>query len=671
MPTLAPAPARPPASNRGVMKEEKQAPAVPAEPTVRAILRDAEKAAKPKIDRPRARAAWLCGAASAGLLWASFAPLDAAPLAWLALVPLCLLVRSRVRTRWEVRALWACGFVGTAAQIQWMRLGDPAMYPAWLALSAYLGVYFPLFVLACRGLIYRAKVPFAVAVPVVWCGLELCRGHLMTGFGWNLLAHSQWRWTTLIQCADLGGVYTVSFVVAAGNAALAATVPAAWLGRLGIREPEAQARPGDVGESNAAPDRGRTSPASLALRAHGVLSGPLGPGLGALALLGGVLLYGAWRTAGEPFPAGPRVALVQTDHPSSLRPDPVAADRNYYSPEYGPGQTLRLSRAATPYRPDLVVWPESAFPSPMLAAAETVTDADLAAAAPGLEPVYFRENAAAAALAALAEEAGASLLTGLTVGEVADPDGPGPLPPRFARYGSAALAAPDGGAADDGSPRGRVAGRYDKRHRVVFGEYVPLREELPFLAALTPFTETPGQPIGIAAGAGAVAFRIKNAGAGGGETYTVAPLICYEDTLPHFVRSTVRSLRDGDGNGPDVLAVVSNDGWFARSAEQQQHLAVSLFRAVECRTPVVRASNTGVSAVIDGDGRVRDPAVYLNADGEEAPGTSTPDETACVLIADVPLDPRGSVYLALGDWPAGLCLLAAACGLTLNVRKKS
>ena len=391
---------------------------------------------------------------------------------------------------------------------------------------------------------------------------------------------------------------------------------------------------------------------------------PLRPAVGVCCLLAAALLYGAWRTAGGAFPAGPRVALVQTDHPSSLRADPGTADEYYL-------ETIKLSRHATPYKPDLVIWPESAFPYPFLTAGDGVTDDDLRAAAINIPPQYFREGAARTALAGHAEESGAYLLTGLTAGEVADADGPGPARPRFRRYGSAALAAPAGGRAADGSPRGSVAGRYDKRHRVVFGEYIPLRAELPFLAALTPFTETPGQPFGIDRGAGAVAFKITDAGAGGTNSYTVAPLICYEDTLPHLVRSTVRSLSDDAGAGPDVLAVLSNDGWFARSAEQQQHLAVSLFRAIETRTPLVRASNTGVSAVIDGDGRVRDPAVYLDESGRERPGTATPDETACVLVADVPLDPRGSLYLMTGDWPAALCLLAAACGLALNVPKKS
>ena len=646
MPTLAPPadpaapaadPAAPPPADRGVVSHSPAPPPPTAsrEPSVRAILRDA---AKPTIVRPPAKIAWLCGTAAAVMLWASFDPLALAPLAWAALVPLCLLVRSPVRARWELRALWLCGFLGTAAQIQWMRLGDPAMYPAWLALSAYLGVYFPAFVLASRGLVHRANVPFAVAVPVVWCGLELCRGTLMTGFGWNLLAHSQWRWTTLIQVADLGGVYVVSAVVALGNAALALAVPGTVLSRLGLKET-------------------RTEPPGR--------FAPFYPALGTLAVLGCVLAYGAARRAGDAFPAGPRVALVQTDHPSKLRTDPALADRQYL-------ETVRLSAAATPYRPDLVVWPESAFPYPFLSAADDVTDAQLADAAPFVPAEYFRQSASQAALAGHAEAAGAYLLTGLTAGEVADPDGPdGPRPARFRRYGSAALAAPAGGVGPDDTPRGRVAGRYDKRHRVVFGEYIPLRETLPFMAALTPFTETPGNPFGIARGAGPVAFKISNVGGDRRASYTVAPLICYEDTLPHLVRDTVRALADADGTGPDVLAVLSNDGWFARSAEQTQHLAVSLFRAVECRTPLVRASNTGVSVVIDGDGVCRDPAVSLDAAGTKGPGSATPDDVACVLIADVPLDPRGSLYLAIGDWPAGLCLFAAVCGLALNLRRKN
>ncbi|NNJ26162.1 apolipoprotein N-acyltransferase [Alienimonas chondri] len=654
-------------------------PLTTREPTVRAILRDAARTAPV---RPPARTAWLCGALSAALLWACFYPLAWAPLAWAALIPLCLLVRSPVRTKWEVRALWACGFVGTACQIQWMRLGDPAMYPAWLALSLYLGLYFPAFVLACRGLVHRANVPFAVAVPVAWCGLELIRGRLMTGFGWNLLAHSQWDWTTLIQVADLGGAYLVGAVVALGNAALALLIPAAVLNRLGLNrdgyQPGAQATA--VGTADGTASQAHQSADArpkLALRAGkaGAPSfAPLWPAVGTACVLGGVLLYGTVRRAGDAFPAGPRVALVQTDHSSSLQSDLGESDARFTS-------IRLLSGAATPYRPDLVVWPESAFPYPLLSAkADVSEEAFAAAAAPIAPPDYFRSNAGGVALASLAETAGAYLLAGATAGEIADPDGDGPLPARFTRYGSAAMAAPTGGVGADGLARGAVMGRYDKRHRVVFGEYIP---NLPGLASLTPFTEQPGQQIGIGEGAAAVAFRIEAVGSDpkDGEarkSYTVAPLICYEDTVPHLVRDTVNALPTngaGKETGPDVLAVLSNDGWFDNSAEQEQHLAVSLFRAIETRTPVVRAANTGVSAVIDGDGVPREPAVYLNEQGESVdvatlPNAALPDDEACVLIADVPLDPRRSLYLQIGDAFAFLCGLAACIGFALNLRRR-
>ena len=625
------------------------------EPTVRAILRDAAPAA---VVRPPARAAWLCGGLSAALLWACFYPLAWGPLAWAALVPLCLLVRSPVRTRWEVRALWACGFVGTACQIQWMRLGDPIMYPAWLALSLYLALYFPAFVLACRGLVHRAGVPLALAVPVVWCGLELLRGRLMTGFGWNLLAHSQWDWTTLIQIADLGGAYLVGAVVALGNAALAPLVPEAILARLGLGSlPTAEA------------NANRSAPRFS----------PLWPAVGAVAVLAGALIYGTVRRGGAAFPAGPRVALVQTDHPSSLHGDPGRQEVRYH-------QTRQLSAAATPYRPDLVVWPESAFPYPICEVEGDVPDAQLAAIVHPIPVGYVRADTGAVALASLAERAGAYLLTGVAGLHVADPDGDGPLPPKLTRYGSAATAAPTGGVGPDGLARGALMGRYDKRHRVVFGEYIP---NLPGLASLTPFTEQPGRSYGIGPGADAVAFRIDavaaEPSAGAGESgvgesrpsYTVAPLICYEDTVPHLVRDTVNALPTngaGEPGGPDLLAVVSNDGWFADSAEQHQHLAVSLFRAVETRTPLVRAANTGVSAVIDGDGVPRVPAVLLDGDGSRVvdtpPDAALPDDRACVLIADVPLDPRGSLYLLWGDWLAFGCAAAACGGFVLNLRRR-
>ena len=103
------------------------------------------------------------------------------------------------------------------------------------------------------------------------------------------------------------------------------------------------------------------------------------------------------------------------------------------------------------------------------------------------------------------------------------------------------------------------------------------------------------------------------------------------------------------GEEPQVLVNLTNDGWFWGSAELDMHLACAVFRAVECRKPFLIAANTGFSAVIDSDGRIVKQGPRRDTD---------------VLVERIELDNRHSPYLAIGDLPAGLCLLAA-CGLVV------
>lgn len=129
---------------------------------------------------------------------------------------------------------------------------------------------------------------------------------------------------------------------------------------------------------------------------------------------------------------------------------------------------------------------------------------------------------------------------------------------------------------------GVIKGRYDKRQLVPFGEFVPLRRFLP-VDKIT---------------AGAVDF-IR-----GKEALPIAvqqdsrflPLICYESAFP-WLAST-------EGKYPDWLLVVTNDAWFGNSPGPYQHFTMSRVRAVEQGVPVVRSANTGMSAMIDANGRV-------------------------------------------------------------------
>jgi apolipoprotein N-acyltransferase len=131
--------------------------------------------------------------------------------------------------------------------------------------------------------------------------------------------------------------------------------------------------------------------------------------------------------------------------------------------------------------------------------------------------------------------------------------------------------------------RGIANGRYDKRHLVPFGEYIPLRRILFFLRKLTAGEED------FSAGKGPALFTVK------GEK--VGASVCYEAVFPGILRESVRG-------GARWLVNVTNDAWFGDTVAPRQHLAMARMRSVEYRRPMVRAANSGISAVIDERGEV-------------------------------------------------------------------
>jgi apolipoprotein N-acyltransferase len=135
------------------------------------------------------------------------------------------------------------------------------------------------------------------------------------------------------------------------------------------------------------------------------------------------------------------------------------------------------------------------------------------------------------------------------------------------------------------SGSGEITARYDKWRLVPFGEYLPLETLLrPMgLRKLVPL------PLGFSAGGAPRTVAIEG-------TPPFAPLVCYEAIFP-------RTLIDRDSR-PDWMLNVTNDGWFGRTAGPYQHLEQARFRAIEEGLALVRAANTGISAVIDPYGRV-------------------------------------------------------------------
>jgi apolipoprotein N-acyltransferase len=146
------------------------------------------------------------------------------------------------------------------------------------------------------------------------------------------------------------------------------------------------------------------------------------------------------------------------------------------------------------------------------------------------------------------------------------------------------------------SPRGLIADTYHKRRLVMFGEYIPLADTLPFLKWFTTITGsfTPGKA--------ATQLQLRDL------DLIASPLICFEDVFPHGVREHV-------SESTDLLVNLTNDGWFGEGSAQWQHVANAVFRAIENRRPLVRACNNGVTCWIDAEGRVRE--VLL--DGRDQP----------------------------------------------------
>jgi apolipoprotein N-acyltransferase len=190
-----------------------------------------------------------------------------------------------------------------------------------------------------------------------------------------------------------------------------------------------------------------------------------------------------------------------------------------------------------------------------------------------------------------------------------------------------------------------VRGRFDKNILILFGEYVPFAEQLTFITRWVPDARS------LARGTDVAAFPVETRAG----TVRVGPMICYEDIFASFGRRLA-------ARGPNLLINLTNDAWFGDTSEPWQHLAASVFRAVELRLDLVRAVNNGVSAVIDSTGRVH--ATTRVVDPVDAP-TGRPD----TLLEQVTVQRAQTLYATLGEWFGGVCVLATAL-LMLRVRTR-
>jgi apolipoprotein N-acyltransferase len=252
------------------------------------------------------------------LLILSFPSADLGWLAWVALVPLLAAIR-RSSLRGAAALGWVTGAIWFGGILAWLRLfGEPPFNTIlWMLAVSVEAIAVGLFALLGRWLWVGRRAPLLV-VPALWTLTEWLRCTGPWGFPWGVLGETQARWSTLIQCADLGGVWLVSFLVAWGNAVVVG---------LPLLAP---------------PPHGGRGEETTAVRNSPFRGGEEGRGIRWFALaLAVTLLYGLLP---RPDPSGPsiRVSLVQ-------------ADNDF-------GEYLALTRQAFGERPDLVVWPETVVP---------------------------------------------------------------------------------------------------------------------------------------------------------------------------------------------------------------------------------------------------------------------------------------------------------------------
>jgi apolipoprotein N-acyltransferase len=310
-----------------------------------------------------------------------------------------------------------------------------------------------------------------------------------------------------------------------------------------------------------------------------------------LLILVGALAFGA-RAMRLPAESGPevRIGLIQANIPQDQKWSSGQAERILEKHE-------RLTEAAAAQGARIILWPESSSPFPL---SRPVSGS----------PRVMADDAYRQRLEALARRTGASILFGTVDYRV--------IGGETRALNAAALVRPDATWSET----------YAKMHLVPFGEYVPLAPVLSFVNRLAQ-----GAIGEFAPGRKPVVTR---AGA-----LSIGTLICYETIFPELVGRFPR-------HGADLLANLTNDAWFGKSSGPHQHLQMSVLRAVENRRYLIRAANTGISAIVDPRGQVI--------------ARSRLQETR-VILGGVRAVRGQTLYARVGDVFAFLCVILTSAAL--------
>ena len=494
------------------------------------------------------RGEWGAAGVTTLLLIFSFPNFELYPLAWIALVPLLIVIARNPSPLKAFILGWATGSVFFYATCYWLTYsmihygGLPTVLAYLLLIPAavLVGVFHGLFALLLALAIRKWSHLAMLLAPIFWSACEWVRLGV-TGQLWNALGYSQAYHPALIQAARWGGVYLIGFLIVAINAVVALLVM----------------------------KRTRWTIAASAVVIVTI----------AVVMVEAVF---QWQVVDyvDRVEDEVRVVAVQPNVPMSL--EKTVDEMNDLRERHVALSTTALESLGDQPVPRLVIWPES----PM-------------------NFTYATDRSFQQFVADFTQQNHTSLLFNSL--EPAPNDG---------AYNSALLV----------NEEGRLISQYDKIRLMPFGEYVPLPRWLPgaslisgLVGEFTPGSHYTLMPFGAHRRAGV--------------------FICIESEYPWIAR---RLTHDGAG----MLINISNDGYLGPTAVMRQHLANVIFRAVENGRPVLRVTNTGLSAQITADG-----SVY---------GLTEPFQADVRVWRNDPGDARDTFYTRHGDLFVYVCAVISA-----------
>jgi len=482
-----------------------------------------------------------------------FPPFEMHYLAWVALVPLLLIIRNSGPLRSLILSL-ATGGLFYSFFIRWLFGTEGVNYLNYALSVLFKSGFYGVFGVSAWYFQKRMSRWNFVTLPSIWVVLEYIRSHMsFLSSPWGILGYSQYTVLPIAQIASFAGVYGVSFFIVLVNTVLAEYVYA-FVFRTeekGLRSQKAQ----------------------LAYKIS----------VGALA--GILILFGFFQlsyTQNTHFPEL-KVALVQGN---------IYWNNKYLMEKYKNDNEYRekifekyshLTRQVAAYKPAIILWPSSSVP--------------------GKIPY---DQMRVGMLSNLARETESFLLVGSSGFDKFNPE-----QRQTMRLSNSAFLF---------SPLGEMLDRYDKIRLLPFDEYLPLRGYLkwPSWIASDMIDSLPGKKKTI--------FDMGKA--------KFAVLICWENMFPELFREMA-------SKGVQFMVSMTNEGFTNNSVGHYQMMAVNVYRAVENHIAIIRTASTGVSCIIEPNGRIVDRVKDGNNRDVDVEG---------YLVGHITLTSERSFYNRYGDW---------------------